>query len=61
MAEFDEYHDQKVEDFEELTKDFLDGEIQLYEQVRKSPHLTLYYQCLVFKHLMITLSSSYLT
>ena len=33
MSEFDTYHDQKVEDFEELTKDFLDGEIRLHEQV----------------------------
>ena len=32
MAEFDTYHDQKVEDFHALTTDFLDSEIALYEQ-----------------------------
>ena len=37
MSEFDTYHDQKVEDFEELTKDFLDGEIRLHEQVIITP------------------------
>ena len=34
MAEMDTYHTQKVEDFQELTKEHLDGEIALYEQVR---------------------------
>ncbi len=33
MAEFDLYHDQKREDFEKVTKDYLDGEIQFYEKV----------------------------
>ncbi|KAJ4473843.1 hypothetical protein J3R30DRAFT_3707813 [Lentinula aciculospora] len=33
MAEMETYHSQKVEDFEMLTKDHLDGEIALYEQV----------------------------
>lgn len=33
MAEMDTYHTQKVEDFQALTKDHLDGEIALYEQV----------------------------
>lgn len=32
MAEFEIYHDQKVEDFHGLTTDFLDSEITLYEQ-----------------------------
>ena len=35
MAEMETYHSQKVEDFETLTKEHLDGEIQLYEQVRR--------------------------
>lgn len=34
MAEMETYHSQKLEDFETLTKEHLDGEIQLYEQVR---------------------------
>lgn len=34
MAEMETYHSQKIEDFETLTKEHLDGEIQLYEQVR---------------------------
>ncbi|KLO14394.1 hypothetical protein SCHPADRAFT_903340 [Schizopora paradoxa] len=33
MAEFDLYHDQKREDFENLTKGYLDGEIQFCEKV----------------------------
>lgn len=33
MAEFETYHTQKVEDFETLTTEYLDGEIALYEQV----------------------------
>jgi sorting nexin-9/18/33 len=33
MAEIDTYHTQKREDFTELAKDHLDGEIALYEQV----------------------------
>lgn len=46
MAEYDTYHDQKVEDFRSLTTDFLDSEIALHEQVGKSssslcPKLTL--------------------
>lgn len=35
MAEFETYHDQKVEDFETLTIEHLDGEIALYEQVHQ--------------------------
>lgn len=34
MAEMETYHFQKIDDFETLTKEHLDGEIQLYEQVR---------------------------
>lgn len=34
MAEMDTYHTQKAEDFQELAKEHLDGEIALYEQVR---------------------------
>ena len=34
MAEMDTYHNQKLEDFQELAKEHLDGEIALYEQVR---------------------------
>jgi sorting nexin-9/18/33 len=37
MAEMDIYHTQKVEDFAELAKEHLDGEIEFYEQV--STHL----------------------
>ncbi|KAI0821889.1 PX-domain-containing protein [Trametes gibbosa] len=33
MAEMDTYHTQKVEDFQELAKEHLDGEIAFYEQV----------------------------
>ncbi|TFK82332.1 PX-domain-containing protein [Polyporus arcularius HHB13444] len=33
MAEMDTYHTQKVEDFQELAKEHLDGEIALYEQI----------------------------
>lgn len=33
MAEMDIYHTQKVEDFERLAREHLDGEIRLYEQV----------------------------
>ncbi|KIP04499.1 hypothetical protein PHLGIDRAFT_75831 [Phlebiopsis gigantea 11061_1 CR5-6] len=33
MAEFETYHDQKVEDFTALTTEYLDGEIALYEQI----------------------------
>lgn len=32
MAEMDTYHAQKVEDFQELAKEHLDGEIAVYEQ-----------------------------
>ena len=35
MAEMETYHSQKVEDFETLTKEHLDGEIQVYEQVHR--------------------------
>ena len=38
MAEMDTYHTQKVEDFQTLAKDHLDGEIALYEQVRSWLH-----------------------
>ena len=34
MAEMDTYHTQKVEDFQGLAKEHLDGEIAFYEQVR---------------------------
>lgn len=34
MAEIETYHTQKVEDFQTLSKDILDGEIALHEQVR---------------------------
>ncbi|KAJ4476149.1 hypothetical protein C8R41DRAFT_774091 [Lentinula lateritia] len=39
MAEMETYHSQKVEDFETLAKDHLDGEIALYEQnrIHRSP------------------------
>ncbi|KAI0701080.1 hypothetical protein BC835DRAFT_1265507 [Cytidiella melzeri] len=33
MAEFDTYHDHKIEDFQLLTTDFLDSEIALHEQL----------------------------
>ena len=33
MAEFEIYHDQKVEDFRGLATDILDSEIALHEQV----------------------------
>ncbi|KAI0754215.1 PX-domain-containing protein [Daedaleopsis nitida] len=33
MAEMDTYHTQKLEDFQELAKEHLDGEIALYEQI----------------------------
>ncbi|KAI0078645.1 PX-domain-containing protein [Panus rudis PR-1116 ss-1] len=33
MAEMDTYHTQKVEDFEKLARELVDGEIELYEQV----------------------------
>ncbi|KAI0761285.1 PX-domain-containing protein [Trametes elegans] len=33
MAEMDTYHTQKVQDFQELTKEHLDGEIAFYEQI----------------------------
>jgi sorting nexin-9/18/33 len=36
MAEMDTYHTQKVEDFGALTREHLEGEIELYEQVRLS-------------------------
>jgi sorting nexin-9/18/33 len=35
MAEMDNYHAQKVEDFSTLAKEHLDGEIEFYEQVSK--------------------------
>ena len=38
MAELETYHTQKVEDFRELTTEYLDGEIELYEQVRTPFH-----------------------
>lgn len=43
MAEMDTFHTQKVEDFQALAKDHLDGEIALYEQVRRrlTPPLSL--------------------
>ena len=34
MAEMDTYHTQKVEDFQTIAKEHLDGEIAFYEQVR---------------------------
>ncbi|KIJ36730.1 hypothetical protein M422DRAFT_179049 [Sphaerobolus stellatus SS14] len=33
MAEFDIYHKQKIEDFQRIAVDHLDGEIEFYEQV----------------------------
>jgi len=33
MAEMETYHSQKIEDFETLAKEHLDGEISLYEQI----------------------------
>jgi len=33
MAEIETYHTQKLEDFQALTKDYLDGEIEFHEQV----------------------------
>ena len=35
MAEFETYHSQKVEDSERFATDYLDGEIEFYEQVSK--------------------------
>lgn len=47
MAEVETYHTQKLEDFQTLTKDHLDGEIALYEQVK--PHVSHSpFQCLSF-------------
>jgi hypothetical protein len=40
MAEIETYHSQKVEDFATLTKEHLDGEIQVYEQVRRIVYCT---------------------
>ncbi|PSS03720.1 hypothetical protein PHLCEN_2v3945 [Hermanssonia centrifuga] len=37
MAEFETYHNQKIEDFQSLTTDYLDGEIALYEQAANDP------------------------
>lgn len=37
MAEFETYHRQKTEDFEQFAKEHLDGEIEFYEQVWKLP------------------------
>lgn len=47
MAELDVYHTQKLEDFESLTKGYLDDEIAFYEKVirntpRIEPKLTRY-------------------
>lgn len=33
MAEMEIYHSQKVEDFTQIAKEHLDGEIEFYEQV----------------------------
>jgi len=33
MAEMETYHSQKIEDFNALAKEHLDGEITFYEQV----------------------------
>lgn len=33
LAEFDDYHSQKKEDFERITKEHLDNEILFYEKV----------------------------
>lgn len=41
MAEMETYHSQKIEDFKTLTEEHLDGEIQLYEQVRWLIYATL--------------------
>ncbi|KAI1794306.1 hypothetical protein LXA43DRAFT_134219 [Ganoderma leucocontextum] len=38
MAEMDTYHTQKLEDFQELAKEHLDGEIALYEQILSRLH-----------------------
>ena len=38
MAEIETYHSQKVEDFQTLTKDHLDSEIEFHEQVNPSIH-----------------------
>ncbi|KAG6817405.1 hypothetical protein H0H87_009049 [Tephrocybe sp. NHM501043] len=38
MAEMETYHAHKLEDFETLAKEHLDGEIQFYEQVRHIIH-----------------------
>ncbi|CCM00641.1 uncharacterized protein FIBRA_02678 [Fibroporia radiculosa] len=37
MAEMDTYHTQKVDDFQAIAKDHLDGEIVLYEQTDHTP------------------------
>jgi sorting nexin-9/18/33 len=39
MAELETYHIQKIEDFQNITKEHLDGEIQFYEQVLVSSHI----------------------
>ena len=43
MEEMDTYHTQKVEDFQALAKDHLDGEIALYEQVRHPTPFTVHF------------------
>jgi hypothetical protein len=50
MAEFDTYHDQKVEDFRSLTTDFLDCEIALHEQVGLIIGFAVFANSFVFLH-----------
>ena len=40
MAEMNNYHTQKVEDFASLAKEHLDGEIEFYEQVSEKKNTT---------------------
>ncbi len=45
MAEMDTYHTQKVEDFQELAKEHLDGEIAVYEQASRYVMTPVYTFC----------------
>lgn len=53
MAEIETYHSQKIEDFQTLTKDHLDSEIEFHEQVNPS-----IYHLLPFAHDLAYLRSS---
>lgn len=58
MAEMETYHSQKIEDFKTLTKEHLNGEIQLYKQVCCIVYVTAFAYLIRFVQILLKLQAA---